>query len=302
MRAVLLKLSCKIKAQAFILLFLSTNVFGNIVDHYIADVTPNSFTVIFTSTDPIVSPSLKVFESDSGVTEVSVSYETISNSLQHQNGIAVLRLQSLPSSTNFYFQFTDDVNSVNYYPINGLSSVSTLPNSVNSSISDLNGNDLIKLDVYRPEQISSLEGAVVLLSLPQSSLHPVTSLVGGNDFAYVDANNLLQSDSSIHTLSEGQNIEVKVLRGRLCAGSVDHLQVFYRKHGEDLEEGVQVNLAQHCNAVDTVCDDQINVLDVQFALNAINSTPSECRFSEDLDVVQDEQINVLDIQQILNFF
>ena len=66
--------------------------------------------------------------------------------------------------------------------------------------------------------------------------------------------------------------------------------------------GAQVNPADLCPAADTVCDDEFNVLDVQFVLNSLNSTPAECRFTAELDVVPDDEVNVLDVQQILNFF
>lgn len=282
--------------------FLSSSVVAEIVDYHITDVTSNSFTVIFSSTELIIAPGIKVYQDSEGLVELSPEFDIISSQQQHQNGLSAIRLHSLASTNTYYFNLTEDISSSPYFPASSIPSVTTFAMPSVTSTGELITNDLIKLDVYRPDQIASLEGAVVLLSLPSISLYPVSSFIGVNDFAYVDANNLLKGDASIHLVEEGQNIEITVLRGLLCSGAVDHLQVFYRKHGEDLQAGAQVNLASHCSSVDTVCDDQINVLDVQFVLNALNSTPAECRFSGDLDVVQDQQINVLDIQQILNFF
>jgi len=280
---------------------LSGSVLAELIEFHIADVTPSSFTVVFSNTTAVVAPNIRIYADAQGDTELSIPFDIISTALHHQNGLSAIRVNSLSGSSTYYFHFTDDAAASTYFPSGDLASVSTFPLTP-ASPGDMVSNDLIKLDIYKPTQITSLEGAIVLLSVPSVSLYPVSSFVAVNGFAYVDANNLLAGDAAVHLMQAGNNIEVNVYRGLLCAGAVDHLQVFYRKHGDDPLEGAQVNLANQCNAIDTVCDDQTNVLDVQFVLNALNATPAECRFTTELDVVQDQQINVLDVQQILNFF
>ena len=280
---------------------LSGGVMAEITEYHVTDVTPSSFTVVFASSVAVVAPDIKIYADDQGSTELSIPFDIISTPLHHQNGLSAIRLNSLSSSSTYYFHFSDDSGAAPYFPSSEFASVTTFA-LAEAAPGGLVSNDLIKLDIYRPTQISSLAGAIVLLSAPSASLYPVSSFVAVNGYAYVDANNLLNSDAAIHLMQGGNNIEVNVYRGLLCAGAVDHLQVFYRKYGDDSLEGAQVNLAGQCNAIDTVCDDQTNVLDVQFVLNALNATPAECRFTTELDVVQDEQINVLDVQQILNFF
>ncbi len=282
-------------------LCLSGNALAAVTEYHIADVTPSSFTVVFSGTVVVVAPDIKIYEDAQGQVELTRPFDIISSAVHHQNGLSAIRVNSLASSTTFYVNVTDDSGGAPYFPANPLAAVTTFPLAPTDPGS-LVSNDLVKLDIYKPDQITTLAGAIVLLSIPTVSLYPVSSFVAVNGFAYVDANNLLKGDAAIHLMQADNNIEVKVLRGLLCAGAVDHLQVFYRKHGEDLLDGAQVNLANLCTAADTVCDDQINVLDVQFVLNALNSTPAECRFTTELDVVPDQGINVLDVQQILNFF
>jgi hypothetical protein len=282
-------------------LCLSGNAIGAVTEYHITDVTPSSFTVVFAGTGTVVAPGIKVYSDAAGTAELTLPFDIISTAQHHQNGLSAIRLNSLSSASTYYVEFTDDIGVAPYFPAGDPVLVTTsllAPTDPGALVS----NDLIKLDIYKPDQVTSLAGAIVLLSIPAVSSYPVSSFVAVNGFAYVDANNLLKGDAAIHLLQGGNNIEVKVYRGLLCAGSVDHLQVFYRKAGDDSLDGAQVNLANRCNAIDTVCDDQTNVLDVQFVLNALNSTPAECRFTTELDVVQDQVINVLDVQQILNFF
>ena len=297
-------MSCRKWIQRLIVLFgigLSGISTAGIIEYHIADVTPSSFTVVFSNTTAVVSPDIKIYADALGDTELILPFDTISTATHHQNGLSAIRVNSLSNSTSYYFHFTDDSGSSPYFPPGNLASVTTFALAP-ASPGDMVSNDLIKLDIYKPTQITSLEGAIVLLSIPSVTTYPVSSFVALNGFAYVDASNLLNADSAMPLMQAGNNIEVSVYRGLLCAGAVDHLQVFYRKHGDDALEGAQVNLANQCDAIDTVCDDEINVLDIQFVLNALNATPAECRFTTELDVVQDQQINVLDVQQILNFF
>jgi hypothetical protein len=282
-------------------ILMSGNAIGDVTEYHIADVTPSSFTVVFSGTVAVIAPDIKIYQDAQGVVELIRPFDVISAPVHHQNGLSAIRVNSLSSDTTFYINVTDDSGGAPYFPANPLAAVTTFPLAPTDPGS-LVSNDLVKLDIYKPDQVTTLAGAIVLLSAPTVSLYPVSSFVAVNGFAYVDANNLLKGDAAIHLMQADNSIEVKVLRGLLCAGAVDHLQVFYRKHGEDLLDGAQVNLANLCTAADTVCDDQINVLDIQFVLNALNSTPAECRFTAELDVVPDQGINVLDVQQILNFF
>ncbi len=287
----------------YFLLFIgiSGSVAADITDYHVTDVTANSFTVIFSSTESIVAPDVKVYQDSGGQVGLAPQFDIISSAQHHANGLSAIRFYSLLSSATYYFNLTDNTAVSPYMPAVDLPSVTTMaPPAILSG--GLITNDLIKLDIYKPNQITSLQQAIVLLSIPSVSSYPVSSFVSVNEFAYVDANNLMNGSLGTYSVQQGDSIQIQVLRGMLCAGSVDHLQAFYRKHGEDLELGTQINLANRCTAADTVCDDQINVLDAQFVLNSLNSTPSECRFTEELDVVVDQQINVLDVQQILNLF
>jgi len=295
----------KYSLSIFILVFfvcISKNAIAEIIDRHITDVTSRSFSIVFSSTESIVTPDVKVYSDTGGLNNLAIQSDTISTAQQHQNGLAIVRVHSLDSSTLYYFNVTDNKDLAIYYPSTNMPSVTTFPLAAINVSNQLVSNDVIKLDIYRPDQIASLEGAIALLSIPTVSAFPISASVGSDNFAYIDASNLKNGDADTPLLVEDGNIELKVLRGLLCDGAVDHMQVFYRKYGADLLDGPQVNLVKHCSKEDTVCDDQINVLDVQFVLNSLNSTSSECSFTGELDVVEDQQVNVLDLQQILNNF
>jgi hypothetical protein len=272
-----------------------------IVSSYTSNVSPVSFSVVIASDSEIANPAISVYSDAEGNNPLTVDFEIISNSFHHQNGVAVLRVNSLDSSTRYFFSLSAN-DGLNTFPTTGLDFIDTKGITETNPYNVLHNSDLFKVNIFRPNLIDSLEGAVLLLNVLGQSTSTVLSFINSADEAYIDSSNLISEiGERIDTTSE-VSLEIKVVRGLLCADVHQQLQVFYRKSGGDTNEGIQVQQSNNCRAEDPVCDDEVNVLDVQFVLNSLNSTPEECRFTRELDVVEDQQINVLDVQQILNFF
>ena len=142
---------------------MSGSALAQITEYHVTDVTANSFTVVFASAVAVVAPDIQVYSDDQGNNQLSPAFDVISTALHHQNGLAAIRLNSLSSSSTYYFRFSDDSGSAPYFPSGVLASATTY-SLATASPGALVSNDLIKLDIYKPSQISSLEGAIVLLS------------------------------------------------------------------------------------------------------------------------------------------
>jgi hypothetical protein len=60
-----------------------------------------------------------------------------------------------------------------------------------------------------------------------------------------------------------------------------------------------------CFFADRVCDNTVDILDVQFVLNAFDENAGTCRYNDYLDIAPpsgDGTINILDVQAVLNRF
>ena len=137
-------------------------------------------------------------------------------------------------------------------------------------------------------------------------MSPLTAFVGEGfplPAAVVDLNNLFDATSQESAdVPADTLLEVTEFRGLHCPSLVDHKLLRFRRvptHDES-PPMTEVETPTPCFFADTVCDDDVNILDAQRVLNIFNARAEDCAFNTDLDLVTDKVINILDIQSVLN--
>jgi len=169
-------------------------------------------------------------------------------------------------------------------------------------------NDLILHKIFLPDGANPAEGALLLVKVPKISSYPLTAFVGQGftaPAAVIDLNNLFNDATGLSAeVPGGEVLEVTEFRGLHC-NNLEGQKLLHFRRAPVHEENppiTELESATKCFFADTVCDDTIDVLDVQRVLNIFNKTPGECLFNSDLDIVKDNVINILDVQSVLNRF
>jgi hypothetical protein len=101
-----------------------------------------------------------------------------------------------------------------------------------------------------------------------------------------------------------QVLTITEFRGLLCEGLENHKLFHFRRAPahDETPPITDLETPNRCFFADTLCDDTINVLDLQLVLNRFGRTLGECAFNPNLDIVEDDVINILDVQSVLNRF
>lgn len=201
-----------------VLIFLgspSTAVGGipEISNFVVTDVTPVSFSAIWTSNEPSTC-GIKVFGDPAGtqlledVTIVPMPVENGDAGIVQKaedNGVMKIRVTGLIPDTCYYFQTvttSKDTSETSYFPSSPPYPEVITAYRCSRSIAvgpDLVpfANDLIKVECYHLDGVTPAEGTI-LLAYVYGSDYPVSSFVGDGvptPFAYVDINNAFSEDT-----------------------------------------------------------------------------------------------------------
>lgn len=284
-------------------------------DVLMADVAPRSFATVWTSDQPILSAGVRVF-ADAAATQditntLTITVDSVAYPPALDKGVAKVTVAGVQPDATYFVQ-TETVTSagtVHSPAFGSLLSVHTpLASTRNSSVGQLIVNDLITQNVAALDGISSAAGTLFIVRAEIGGLYPVSAFVGegglGNNRVMIDLNNLFNSAGSNAEIADLQVLRLTEFRGAVGCQPTQHALVRFRKapSHEELPVITELESGVSCNGVDTVCDNQINILDSQFVLNAFNSSLGTCQYHPELDVVIDGQIDVMDVQQVLNYF
>lgn len=297
-----------------ILYLVSLPVSADVTDVTVTDVTTRAFSTVWLSDEAIVDATVHIFSDAEGLDEITstlnVDLVSVDFPLALTNGIAKVDVTGLPADTVVYIQTeTTTATGTLLVPAPGpfievrTAVETTKVNSVGGPIV----NDLIHHEVFEPDGTTPAMGSLILVKAPSLSVYPLSAFVAdGFDApgAAADLNNLFDDNTgSSAEVAEGLILQVTEFRGLLCSVD-DHKLLRYRRapvHTED-PPITELETPDLCFSLDTVCDDVINILDVQRELNIFNAALGECLFNPDLDIVADDVINILDVQSVLNRF
>lgn len=284
------------------------------------DVTSRSFAVVWVANEAVTNASLTLFSDATGATNITPTLPPsafVSPSLAAANGVVKVTLAELDLAATYCFQ-TRTVSasgttlspSAPPYPCVITETSARLDTDTRAPIV----NDLLRFELFKADQTTPLNGGLVLVNAKEHGSTPLSAFVGDGYAPPTAVTNLRNVfDRMAHTTAalDGNDIlEVREVRG-LAAGncpSADQTLFHYRRapiHAEGSTLGVRFSELERpatCFFADTVCDDRVDILDVQRILNLFNKDCSACQYNQDLDIVNDCTINILDVQSVLNRF
>jgi hypothetical protein len=207
----------------------------------IADVTPSSFAVIWTASEPSTC-TIKVFADQNGSFEITqdVAVQSMpvssgdSTIIQQaeSNGVMKVRVSQLEAGATYYFQTVTTSKStadVTLFPDMANLSMVTLADRasrgrfLNASLVPF-ANDLLQVDCYLPDNITPATGTL-LLAYVYGSKYPLSSFVGDGSptgMACIDLNNSYSENTMTSLyIPGGQSVQLLHYMGTL-GQMVDH--------------------------------------------------------------------------------
>jgi hypothetical protein len=286
-----------------------------VVDTTITDVTPRAFSVVWVSDEPVSLSGIRVFEDAQGTTEITddLTIELVSTAFPpaHDLGIVKVSVDGLTADTSVFFQsWTTTASGTVSIPVSPpyTEARTAISTTMAGSTSQPIVNDLIRHEVFLSDGSTPATGGLLMLTAPPLGSHPLTAFVGDGfttPLAVIDLNNLYGSASGIRVdVPEDQLLELTEFRGLHCPGLDAHRLLRFRRapgHEEVVVIGraiTEIEDPNLCFFADPVCDDIINILDVQRMLNILDKQCGECSFNPDLDIVQDCEISIPDVDSI----
>lgn len=129
----------------------------------------------------------------------------------------------------------------------------------------------------------------------------------GPDQAVLPLNDVFAAATQETTpLAPDTPLRLREFRGSLCPDPADPARVRYRRVPSHEEVGAvgapisQVEPPATCFFADSDCNGTVEVADADRVLAGIDTSLGDCRFNPDLDTVADQEIDVLDLQRVLN--
>jgi hypothetical protein len=287
---------------------------ADVFDISIADVTTRSFSVVWVSDEPVLSATLRVFADADGITDLtpSLTIDTVSAALPpaHDRGIVKVSVAGLSAEQVIYVQtVTDTATGQAVSPATApfLGAVTAFSTTRVQPGGAVIASDLIQHVVVNPlDGVTPTAGTLVLLKIPGLGSSPLSAIAGENGFtdSVINLNNYRDDGGTNIAVPVDEIFSITEYRGLLCAGLDKHKLVRFRRHPDQpgLAMITELKTPPKCFFADTVCDDEVNVLDFQFILNSFSRTLGECGFNQDFDIVTDNVINILDVQSVLNRF
>ena len=279
-----------------------------------SDVTTRAFAVVWLSDEPVSSATVRVFEDAAGASEITDALSVTVTSTGFLLGIVKVNVSGVAAETCLYVQTETTASSSTVDPPSPpFPEICTQATTTKANaLGELIVSDLIRHELLSPDGATPAAGALMLLSVPGLGAYPLSAFAGDGielPDAFVDLNNLfgVATSSNVEVVG-GDVLEIAELRGLLCPELDNQLLLRFRRapvHEEQVTLGVRITELENpepCFFANTVCDDTINILDVQRVLNFFGTDVGECRFNPDLDIIPDGTINILDVQSVLNRF
>jgi len=285
-----------------------------VTDVAITDVTTRACAVAWVSDAPVNDATVRVFADPAGTTELTggltVTLASASIPTAHGLGLVKVEVTGLSADTSVYLQ-TQTTTAGGIVPFPAVPPFLEVHTAVATTRADMAGtpivNDVITHTLMEPDGVTPATGALMLVELPGLAAAPLSAFVGegaATPTTLVDLNNLFDLTGATLQVPDEAVLRITEYRGGLCADLAEQRLVRFRRlpppsPGPALTEAVT---PVPCFFADPVCDDVVDILDVQWVLNRLGRVLGECGFHPDLDVVTDNAIDILDVQGVLNRF
>ena len=298
------------------LLIASSNAIAAVFETTPTDVTTRAFSVVWVSDEPVTSATIKVYSDINGLVDITSTLSITTNSSSfppaHAQGIVKVTATGLSSGTSYFVQSeTVSTSGVFQYPATAplleihTATEATKISTTNQPIT----NDLLINQITYPDGVTPAPGTLLLMEVEGLSAYPLTAFVGEGGFVapqvVIDTNNFYGTDGRSLELQTDDVLKVTALRGLICNTEFNRQKVFgFRRTPEHTESPAITELETpfNCYVSDTVCDNTVNILDVQFVLNSFDKDAGTCGYNANADTINDGQINILDVQRVLNDF
>ena len=274
-----------------------------------ADVTTRAFSMVWVSDQPVVAASVRVFADSGGVTELTGTLGIAPAVVA--NGIVRIDVAGVAPDTCYFVQTSTTGTATVLAPPSPpfLQVCTAIAVAASDGTAAPQASDLVTLPLHAPDGTTPGTGTLLVVAV-QGSTHPVSTWMGQGiaaPDAIVDLGRLFDAGTRTTAApAAGAPMKMTQLRGLLCAGTVDHALVRWRRVPAHAEQGtlgvpiVEVETGTPCWFADTHCDGVVNALDGDRILDAFFGAAGTCAFNPDLDVVANGVIDVLDLQRVLN--
>jgi hypothetical protein len=313
------KKNCAPQTVLALCLFLASGGFpavssAEVARVIVADPAAASFAVVVIADTPVLDATIRVFSDAEGTTEITSQVESRLTSADqpgmHARGIARFDLEDLSALTNYYvrLEVSQATGTITWPTDNSLLAVRTAATSRPVSASgQLDLNETLRHRVYRPTALAGGDDVLVTVSVPgadSATLAEFSTQQATTPAAYFELSNLTAANGNRLTVAPGAVLAVQEYHGLACGTSEQSGITRFRRGPVQTAAGQPLALrdAPACFAADTYCDGTVDVLDVQFLLNAWSRNAGDCGFNPDLDLVGDGTVDVLDLQSLLNQF
>jgi hypothetical protein len=280
------------------------------------DVTPRAFSVVWAASEAVTGATLTFFSDASGANDITSTLPPalfVSPATAASKGVVKVTVAELPSQSTICFQTRTTGTSGTTlapptppYPCITTESTARIDTDAGAPIV----NDLLRFEALAADQTTPLNGGLLVVNAKDVSTYPISAFVGEGcplPTAVTNLRNLF--DGAVHETADlaGNDIlEVRKFRGLADAACTleEHVLFHFRRAPAHAETPAMSELEAPavCFFADTVCDDRVDILDVQRVLNLFNKNCGVCQFNADLDIVDDCTINILDVQSVLNRF
>lgn len=287
-------------------------VFPAVQDARVSDVSTRSFAISWVVSAPVVDAQVSVFADADGQIDVSddVEFQLVSSNIPgaHDIGVGQIVVTNLSPLTEYFVRLSvTDNDGTSEFPEGGeLLNVITQQSS--SRVTNSNGiivNDLLEIINESPVgQVSPLAGGLTFVEAPGVSDYPLSAFSGSNGLSFYALNNFFDDTGQAVGLDAGEVLQQTAWRGLSCVELSDQAQVSFSKVSSvSSAPAVSALVAtDSCFFADIVCDDLVDILDIQFLLNGFGAVSGSCAFNPAHDLVADSEINILDLQSLLNQF
>ena len=214
----LIKKGGYLAAPLLLFLLFPLNVLAGVpvvADLFVTDVTPVSFSVVWSTGDEACTADLNVYVDENGTTAVSglgitphpvLSEDQTIRTAAEDNGVMKVMVTGLEPDTTYYFRTAStskDSGDLTIYPDTAEPCIFVTTQSGISRTFDDNGdikpfsNDVLIQPCYLSDGSTPATGSLLIVTIPGTN-YPLSAFVGGGvDFPYaiVDLNNAFSSDS-----------------------------------------------------------------------------------------------------------
>lgn len=297
-------------------ILLSFNAKAAVFETTPSDVTTRALSVVWVSDEPVTSANIKVFSDITGLIDItpslSITVDSSSFPPAHTQGIVKVSVTGLTSNTSYFIQ-TETISGSGVFLFPSAAPMlevhtateATKVSATNQPIT----NDLLVNQITFPDGTTPAPGTLLLMEVEGLSAYPLSAFVGEGGFvapqAVIDTNNFYGTDGRSLELQTDDVLKVTAFRGLICNTSFTRQKFSgFRRTPEHIESPAitELETPANCYLSDTVCDNAVNILDVQFVLNSFGDDVGSCGYNPNVDTIVDGQINILDVQRVLNDF